>query len=115
MMKRETLTVVVEKAKVTLDLNDLLKRKKSLRKIGEDIRLMIKSAWTDSDIVQLDFGNETVASGSIFDEIAKLFDEFPKEEVKRRLQFKDIDPWDLKLLAHLSKLRLDKQKEKIKP
>jgi len=100
---------------VTLKINDLLKNNRSLRIVGEDIRAMIISAWTDTDIVQLDFENETVASGSIFDEIAKLFDEFPKEEVKRRLQFKDIDPWDLKLLAHLSKLRLDKQKEKVIP
>jgi len=100
---------------VTLKINDLLKNNRSLRIVGEDIRAMIISAWTDTDIVQLDFENETVASGSIFDDIAKLFDEFPKEEVKRRLQFKDIDPWDLKLLAHLSKLRLDKQKEKVIP
>ena len=100
---------------VTLKINDLLKSNRSLRIVGEDIRAMIISAWTDTEIVQLDFDNETVASGSIFDEIAKLFDEFPKEEVKRRLQFKDIDQWDLKLLAHLAKLRLDKQKEKVKP
>ena len=105
----------MNKTTVTLKINDLLKSNRSLRIVGEDIRAMIISAWTDTDIVQLDFDNETVSSGSIFDEIAKLFDEYPKEEVKRRLQFKDIDPWDLKLLAHLSKLRLDKQKEKIEP
>lgn len=112
-MKRELVHVILDEPIITFNLNDILKSKKSLRKVGEDIRTMIISAWDIYDIVQIDFGNETVASGSIFDEIAKLFDEFPKEDVKRRLQFINIDPLDLKLLAHLSKLRLDKQKEKI--
>ena len=100
----------MKEPKLNISIWNLLRRKESLRAIGYLIRKEIKENWQNFDIVSLDFGSETVASGSLFDEIAKLFDEFPKEEVKRRLQFENIDPWDLKLLAHLAKLRLEKQK-----
>ena len=95
-------------------LNKALQRQGSLRQIGQYLRSEIKEIWNDNDIVVLDFGGETIASGSLFDEIAKLFEEFPREEVKRRLQLENIDPWDERLLVHLVKLRLAKQKETAK-
>jgi hypothetical protein len=85
-----------------------------LREIGEFLRAKIVEAWTDHDIVELDFENETVASGSLFDEIAKLFLEYPKEEVKRRLRFVNIDPWDERLIVHLAKLRMARTKARKK-
>lgn len=86
----------------------------SLRDVGEIIRKVIEILWQTHEIVELDFGGETIASGSLFDEIAKLFNEFPKEEVKRRLRFVNIDPWDERLIVHLARLRLNKQKEAVK-
>ncbi len=95
-------------------LKQALQRPGSLRQIGQLVRSKIKEFWKDHDVVTLDFGGETIASGSLFDEIAKLFDEFPKEEVKRRLVFINIDPWDERLIVHLAKLRLNRQKEAVK-
>lgn len=88
----------------------LINRPGSLREIGEYLRAKIVEAWEDYEIVILDFEKETVASGSLFDEIAKLFLEFPKEEVKRRLRFANIDPWDEHLIVHLAKLRMARTK-----
>lgn len=96
---------------VSLSFKDLLNRSGSLRVIGAFITQRIEASWREYDIVQLDFENETVASGSLFDEIAKLFLKFPKEEVRRRLQFVNIDPWDERLIVHLVKLRLARTKE----
>jgi len=95
---------------VRLRFKTLLNSPGSLRNIGELIRETIKEGWQKYDIVELDFENETVASGSLFDEIAKLFLEFHKEEVKRRLKFANIDPWDERLIVHLVKLRLSNTK-----
>lgn len=103
-----------KKPKLTLYIMHLLKEPGSLREIGSNIRHLIKLSWLNNEIVELDFGGETIASGSIFDEIAKLFNEFPKEEVKRRLKFVNIDPWDEGLIVHLAKLRLNRQKETVK-
>lgn len=102
---------MTEPSKITLDIKNLLRRPGSLREIGHFLRDEIKLEWEDHEIVELDFGSETIASGSLFDEIAKLFVEFPKEEVKRRLTFVNIDPWDETLIVHLARLRLNKQKE----
>ncbi len=96
-------------------LKKALQQPGSLRQIGQFLRSRIIELWQDNEVVVLDFSEETIASGSLFDEIAKLFDEFPKEEVKRRLKFVNIDPWDEKLIAHLAKLRLDKQKRVTTP
>lgn len=71
---------------ITLQFKDLLKQPGSLRQIGRLIRDEVVEQWNLHGIVELDFENETIASGSLFDEIAKLFLEFPKEEVKRRLR-----------------------------
>ncbi|HHC25487.1 MAG TPA: hypothetical protein ENK58_08785 [Desulfobacterales bacterium] len=96
---------------ITFKFKDLLKRPGSLRQIGQMIRTEIVNQWANYEIVELDFENETVASGSLFDEIAKLFLEYPKEEVKRRLRLINIDPWDERLIVHLVKLRLDQRKK----
>jgi len=103
-----------QSSSTTLLIKDILQCPGFLREIGHDLRASIRKQWETFDIVELDFEGETVAFGSLFDEIAKLFDEFPKEEVKRRLQFVDIDPWDKNLIAHLAKLRLDRQKKQKK-
>ncbi len=99
-----------KKDKITIKFKDLLNREGSLRQIGAIIRREITRQWQTFDVVELDFENETVASGSLFDEIAKLFNEYPKEEVKRRLRFKNIDPWDERLIVHLATLRLKTKK-----
>ena len=101
------------KSKVTVHVKDVISKPGSLRELGRIIRNYIKSSWNTYEIVELDFENETVASGSLFDEIAKLFNEFPKEEVKRRLKFKNIDPWDEHLIVHLAKLRLERKEAPI--
>jgi hypothetical protein len=85
----------------------------SLRDIGAILRETVKGLWYSCEVVQLDFGNATVASGSIFDELAKLFDEYPKEEVKRRLKFVNIDEWDQNLFLHLAKMRLEDKAKKV--
>jgi len=95
---------------ITLQFKDMLKQPGSLRQIGKLIRDEVVRQWNIHEIVKLDFENETVASGSLFDEIAKLFNEFPKEEVKHRLRFVNIDPWDERLIVHLAKLRLERKK-----
>jgi hypothetical protein len=91
----------------------LLQRPGSLRTVGEAIKDYVEKLWKEYDIVELDFENETVASGSLFDEIAKLFNEYPKEEVKRRLRFVNIDPWDERLIVHLAKLRMAHKKKPV--
>ena len=101
------------KPRITLSFKDWLDNPGSLREIGGIIRTAIKLQWSDYEEVIIDFENETVASGSLFDEIAKLFLEFPKEEVKRRLKFINIDPWDEHLIVHLAKLRLERKEESI--
>lgn len=98
---------------ITLKFKKLIDRPGSLRSLGKLIRLEIEEQWLSHDVVELDFENETVASGSLFDEIAKLFWDHPKEEVKRRLQFKNIDPWDERLIVHLAKLRMEQQKARV--
>lgn len=90
---------------------ELLHQPGSLRTVGRQIREKIENSWQSYDIVKLDFENETVASGSLFDEIAKLFLKYPKEDVKRRLKFKNIDIWDEHLIVHLVNLRLEKPQE----
>jgi hypothetical protein len=97
------------KRTVTIRFKGLLDRPGSLRQIGEVIRKEIIRQWKTYDIVELDFENETVASGSLFDEIVKLFNDYPKDEVKRRLRFVNIDPWDERLIVHLAKLRLERK------
>ncbi len=88
----------------------------SSRDIGGIIRSIIKTLWQEVDVIELDFQNEPIASGSIFDELAKLFDEYPKEEVKRRLRFVNVDEWDQHLFLHLAKMRLeDKAKKVLEP
>jgi hypothetical protein len=104
----------MEKTIITFKFKQLVDRPGHLREIGKFIRSEIVAAWNDYDVVALDFENETVASGSLFDEIAKLFLEYPKEEVKRRLRFINIDPGDERLIVHLAKLRLAQKKEKEK-
>ena len=99
--------------KITLRFEDQVKRPGSMRFIGRAIREFVKDLWKKYDVVELDFENETVASGSLFDEIAKLFLEYPKEEVKRRLRFINIDPWDERLIVHLAKLRMERSKNLI--
>ncbi|TKJ42494.1 hypothetical protein CEE37_02070 [candidate division LCP-89 bacterium B3_LCP] len=97
---------MVPGTKITLIFKEWLNQPGSLREIGSIINDVIVFQWSHYEIVELDFENETVASGSLFDEIAKLFNEFPKEEVKRRLKFINIDPCDEHLIVHLAKLRL---------
>jgi hypothetical protein len=97
--------------KVSFKFKDVIVLPGSLREIGKIMRGIIAEAWKKYDVVELDFENETVASGSLFDEIAKLFLEYPKEEVKRRLRFINIDPWDERLIVHLVKLRMAQQKK----
>jgi len=94
---------------------DLKEEPKSTRDIGAILRWVVTNAWEKYEQVELDFESETIASGSIFDELAKLFDEFPKEEVKRRLKFVNIDEWDQNLFLHLAKMRLEDQKKVLQP
>ncbi|MCX6639169.1 MAG: STAS-like domain-containing protein [bacterium] len=96
--------------KKTLKFKTLINRPGSLRAIGEIIVDEIIEEWKYSEVVELDFENETVASASLFDEIAKLYKEYPKEEVKQRLHFINIDPLDERLIIHLAKLRLEQEK-----
>lgn len=100
-----------KKPVLRIPLKKLIEGKGTLRVLGEEVRNFIENAWTEYQIIELDFENETVQSGSLFDEIVKLFDEYPKEEVKRRLKFVNIDPWDESLIVHLAKLRLTKKKK----
>lgn len=86
----------------------------NLRKAGFLLREMIELAWKSKEVVTVDFCNEIIASASILDEIAKLFDEYPKEDVKRRLRFANMDSSDERLLVHLAKLRLDRKKQLVK-
>jgi hypothetical protein len=102
---------MTQNGKTTLKFKTLLERPGSLRQIGAYIRDEIEKQWKMYEIVELDFENETVASGSLFDEIAKLFLKYPKEEVKKRLRFINIDPWDERLIVHLAKLRLERKKK----
>ncbi len=98
----------------TLFIDNFLSQPGSLREVGAIIREYIITEWEDGyDPVIIDFGNKTVASGSIFDEIVKLFEQFPKEEVKRKLKFINIDPADERLIVFLARKRLEKQKTKI--
>jgi len=87
----------------------------STRDIGGILRTVIEMVWQGVEVVELDFQNEPVASGSIFDELAKLFDTHPKEEVKRRLKFVNIDVWDQNLFLHLAKMRLEDLKKALQP
>ena len=99
---------------IVLPIESLLKKTGSLRQAGSMLRKLLKNFWKTEDIVTIDFRNETIASASILDEIAKLFDEYPKEEVKRRLRFVNMDPSDERLLVHLAKLRLERKKQLVK-
>ncbi len=96
---------------VTLQFSKLRNRPGSLRQVGKTVRETIINEWEYFEVVRLDFESETVASGSLFDEIAKLFLEYPKDEVKRRLRFVNIDPLDERLIVHLAKLRMAKKKD----
>ena len=95
----------------TMRFKKLLDRPGSLRSTGRFIHDYIIKMWESHDVVQLDFEHETVASGSLFDEFAKLYIEHPKEDVKRRLHFINIDPWDERLIIHLIQLRLEQKKQ----
>ncbi len=98
---------------IVLRIESLLQKTRSLRQGGALLRKLIIDNWKTEDVVTIDFRNETIASASILDEVAKLFNEFPKEEVKRRLQFVNMDPSDERLLVHLAKLRLERKKQMV--
>lgn len=74
------------------------------REGGEKLRNILKS---ENVTVELDLENKPLASVSFWDEgIAKLLlDGWTPAELKKKIQFKDIHPRDLKIVQALMKER----------
>ena len=98
-----------------INLKDKYEKKTITRKDGEQISKMILEAWDNQDKITIDFSNILIASVSFLDEaFGKLAFEYPKEDLTKKLAFKNLEQYDRALLNdilisryHQKELRLN--------
>ena len=82
-----------------IDLEKTCKKKTITRKDGEKIKFLISESWDNEKKITIDFNNILIASVSFIDEaFGKLAFDHPKEDLKRKLSFENIEDYDKALL-----------------
>jgi|SRR3989304_2670588 len=95
-----------------IDLKTECKKGTVTREDGEIIRKLLLANWNITDRFQINFNNLEVASVSFIDEaFGQLAFQYSKDELKRKLKFKNIVDYDKSLLNDILISRY-RQKEK---
>lgn len=82
-----------------IDIKQICGKQTVTRKDGEQINRMISASWEKDKKITINFNNILIASVSFLDEaFGKLAFEFPKEDLKERLSFDNIEEYDRALL-----------------
>jgi hypothetical protein len=82
-----------------IDLKKICKKKTITRKDGEKIKSIILEAWDKEKMIRIDFNNILIASVSFIDEaFGKLAFDYPKEALRKKLSFENIEKYDKALL-----------------
>ncbi len=82
-----------------IDLKKTCAKKTITRKDGEKIKSLISKSWDRENKITIDFNNILIASVSFIDEaFGKLAFDHPKEDLKRKLSFENIEEYDKALL-----------------
>lgn len=86
----------------SLNIASLCETNRVSRGDGARVRQAIEEAWKCGDTVELDFANVRIASVSFLDEaVGLLARKISLDELKRRIQVKNINPADRKLLNRI--------------
>ena len=93
-----------------IDIQEICGKKTVTRDEGQVINQILTEQWDDTDQFQIDFGNLLIASVSFIDEaFGKLALCHSSEDLKRKLVFKNMVPYDRKLLNDIIISRLRQQ------
>jgi len=93
-----------------IDIQKVCGKKTVTREEGQVINQILTEQWDRTDQFQLDFGNLLVASVSFIDEaFGKLALCHTGEDLKRKLVFKNMVPYDRQLLNDVINSRLRQQ------
>lgn len=84
---------------MNINLKDICGKKTITREDGQIINYMIVNSWDKEDKIIIDFGNILIASVSFLDEaFGKLAFEYPKDILKTKLSFENMEEYDRALL-----------------
>lgn len=93
-----------------IDIQKVCGKKTVTREEGHVINKILTERWGDTDHFQIDFGNLLIASVSFIDEaFGKLALCHTSDDLKRKLLFKNMVPYDRKLLNDIIVSRLRQQ------
>ena len=82
-----------------IDLKKICKKQTVTRKEGEQIKNLISDSWEKESEIVIDFNNISIASVSFLDEaFGKLAFDYPKENLREKLTFANIEEYDRALL-----------------
>ena len=82
-----------------INLKNMCKKRTVTRKDGEQIKKLISESWDREKKIVIDFNNISIASVSFFDEaFGKLAFVYPKENLRKKLSFNNIEEYDRALL-----------------
>ncbi|MEW6379729.1 MAG: STAS-like domain-containing protein [bacterium] len=96
-----------------IHITQLCEKRTVSRDDGEKLNKVLREKWDEENIFDIDFENILVASVSFIDEaFGKLALQHTKEDLKRKLRFKNILKYDLALLNDIINSRL-RQKETV--
>ena len=91
----------------TLSLSAVCGDSQVFRQDGAKLRDAIENAWSQVELVDVDFEGKRIASTSFLDEgLALLFTTHPVEEVRRRLTLSNMTERDRQLLNVVIRQRL---------
>jgi hypothetical protein len=96
---------------MNIDINDMCGKKTVTRDDGERVNKILTDKWDYEKTFQIDFSNVLVASVSFMDEaFGKLALKHSKEDLQKKLKFKNIVKYDKALLNDILHSRF-RQKE----
>lgn len=82
-----------------INLKKICKKRTVTRKDGEQIKKLISKSWDREKKIVIDFNNISIASVSFLDEaFGKLAFDHPKEILREKLSFANIEEYDRALL-----------------
>ncbi len=95
-----------------IDLKDKCRKRTVTRDDGEIIRILLEENWSKTDRFFVDFNNVEVASVSFIDEaFGKLAFKYSSEELRSKLELRNILDYDKRLLNDILSSRY-RQKSK---
>jgi len=82
-----------------IDLKKTCQKKTITRTDGAKVKSLISKSWDKEKKILIDFNNILIASVSFIDEaFGKLAFDYPKEDLRRKLSFENINDYDKALL-----------------